>query len=119
MLSFLWVLGGCLRPHPASPQATADAYLVAVEAGDRRALEGLLSVDVPGRDALLDRHDGRPAVVATSMTEPTASSSWITLTVTYAQSPAGWPAEHLMIGPPHDATPDDAPAFVVTPVTSS
>jgi hypothetical protein len=71
LLAVLFV--GRVQPGPSRMQAV-DRYLMAVQKGDSAALERLIPAADARRDALIRRHDGHPATVASMTLDSTPSA---------------------------------------------
>jgi hypothetical protein len=90
-----------------------DAYTAAAATGDRGALESIIG-DSQEREALIDRHAGKPMTPTSVSMETMVSSAWWTADIRY-ELPGQQPyTEHLLVHPRSDS-PDRPIDYVVEP----
>lgn len=88
----------------ASQYEALDAYMSAVASGDRDALNAAI-VDSPRREALINRHAGKPMTpTSVTMKLSTPSDVWWSVEVRYELPGQPPNSEQLLIHPRDDAT---------------
>jgi hypothetical protein len=97
----------------ASPYEALDAYTSAVTTGDRDALEAAI-VDNPRRDALIDRHAGKPMTPTGVSMEQMVSGVWWSVEIRY-ELPGEPPNSEQVLIHPRDDSPDRLIDYVVEP----
>jgi hypothetical protein len=90
-----------------------DAYTSAVESGDRTALEAIIA-EGPGREALLQRHAGKPSTVTGVTTEMSVSAVWWQLEIRYELPGQEQTSEHLLVRP-RSESPDRLIDYAISP----
>lgn len=81
-----------------------DAYTSAVESGDRSALEAV-AADGPGREALLQRHAGKPITVTGVTMDMSVSAVWWQVEIRY-ELPGQEPTSERLLVHPRSDSPD-------------